>query len=46
MPRPARRVLATLALLLVTALPLAACDSDEQPQGPVTREDLRDKGCC
>lgn len=45
MPRPARRVLATLALLLVTAVPLAACDSEDQPQ-PVDRAKLRDAGCC
>lgn len=45
MPRTARRVLATLALLLVTAVPLAACDSEDQPQ-QVDRQKLRDAGCC
>ncbi len=48
MTRPLRPVVALAVVLLASALPLAACDSDPTPapNKTVSGADLRQKGCC
>ncbi len=48
MMRPLPRVVALAMVLLASALPLAACDSDPAPapNKTVNGADLRQKGCC
>ena len=48
MMRPFPRVVALAVVLLASALPLAACDSDPTPapSKTVSSADLRQKGCC
>jgi hypothetical protein len=48
--RSLRRPAAILAVLIGLVLPLAGCESDSgtpnTPNGPATREQLREAGCC
>jgi hypothetical protein len=48
--RSLRRPVVILAVLVGLVVPLAGCESDtgktNTPSGPVTREKLREAGCC